>query len=97
MTPTPDPDQAPQTQTTDIATKTDIANLKEILEVAPDVAAGLPDLGAKCLLQAVHGRMVHPTLPDAAHELAPGKITRAVFDWWHQMQWLAGKVKLADV
>ena len=95
MTPASAP--APQTKTADIATKTDIANLKEILEVAPDVAAGLPDLGAKCLLQAVHGRMVHPTLPDALHELAPGKITRAVFDWWHQMQWLAGKVKLADV
>lgn len=95
MTPTSDP--VPQIQTADIATKTDIANLKEILGVVPDVAAGMPELGTRCLLQAVHGRMVHPTLPDALHELAPGKITRAVFDWWHQMQWLAGKVKLADV
>lgn len=69
-------------------------DLKALVDT-PEVSPDMPKIGDKALLSAVFGRMVHPTMPTTEHELDQGKITRVVFDWWHEMQWKAGKVCLA--
>lgn len=78
------------------ASGSQLAEIKAAVDGDVHVYPDMPEIGEKCLLRAVFGRMVNPLAPEPVNELAPEKITRAVFDTWHRTQWLAGKIALAD-
>ena len=59
-----------------------------------------PKEGEKALLSAVYGYLVHPEAKDAKgrhQSFDTGEITAVVFDWWHKIQFEAGKLILATV
>ena len=70
--------------------------MKQIADSDVKVYDDMPKIGDKCMLEAVFGRMVNPGKPGEADELAPGKITKAVFDEWHKTQWRFGKIRRAE-
>jgi hypothetical protein len=74
----------------------ELAAVAQIVDSDIKVYPDMPKVGDKVMLEAVFGRMVNPGKPDEANELAPGKITRAVFDEWHAVQWRFGKIRRAE-
>ena len=70
--------------------------LAQIVDSDIKVYDNMPKIGDKVMLEAVFGRMVNPGKPSPADELAPGKITKAVFDEWHAVQWRFGKIRRAE-
>ena len=74
-----------------------LAGIKDTFSGDFPVAPNMPALGERVLLTALFGRMVHPEKPEVEHELDVGKLTRAIFDWWHANLWRAGRIQLGEI